>query len=1226
MSTTNPCIEDQVLKDYISGSMSPEEASSLEEHLLTCDRCTYSLNTIADKETVIEMIHARQTVTDEQGKALIDKLTKRLKARLPVREGGGVDTTLPTPERSSREGEMVMPAMHTEIVFDFLAPAEQPGCLGRLGPYRVLKVLGTGGMGIVLEAEETSLGRRVALKVMKKEMAEVVASRERFFREARVTASLEHDNVVTVFQVGEDHTTPWLAMQLLHGESLDDRLSRGEALELSESLRIGRETALGLAAAHEKGLIHRDIKPSNLWLDSTANDRVKILDFGLARSNDPKDAQITHSGTIIGTPAFMAPEQARGEPADARSDVFSLGCVLYRLVSGQLPFQGRDGIATLLAVTNDDPIPLQELSPNVPVALAELILQMLNKRAEGRPPTAQEVADRLAAIEQGQSPILSDEPEANTAPSQSSRWLGRPMAIALAVLLIGLGVIYGGAILRFATNKGQLIVETNDPSIEVVVRKGNVVVLDKTTKRTLTLSAGEYDIEVRGSNGLKFRTKQFSITRGGRKVLNVAHEVAARKDEKPLPDGGKTIHLDQEKPFTLVRGEKSQNYRHLSGALAVMQKGDRIVVHGNGPFPLEPLTLRGKGIDIRAGAGYRPRFTYVAPELQGGAKVKALMDLQDAPLHFEGCDVEFISDRALFVGGQQHRWTIRNCRFLLSDGYDSTGYRSLCSYAGPKLTLTNCLLAGGWTHCIALGADAEAHLENNVIATGLTRTSLITTGAGGQSIVLKNNTFVGWAVIDGSPQNTVQVQAAGNFFHVRMVFEQAFLATFNVKWKGGDNLYAGCVQEVHDKKNGKLLGKGLLALRKLPDLTQENVTEVKPLQHFHWDFARALPMEQAVKELQQITDAAKEKHQMKVLGPDWNLVGSGDAYVRGLAAEGKTVKKDQLRPDADQGGPFLILRKGKALRGHTSLEAAVKLSQNGDVIEIRGDGPFPGARVENRDITLRAAPGYRPTLTGESNPVLFVIGKTELVLEGLHLRGNVANYGEGRIAEMRNCSLDGSMTDLNGADHSVGFDYRFLSTFAPREGSPALIVNCFLPGSVLSSCPSMGKLILRNSVVGALAHHLREEKKPHYLELDRVVIWNPGATYQWLGGRGRGALEITAKHCLLENGTGEHFGMPSVSGHDSITKWTGSGNLYRIGMRRWLSPESKKTILGLAQWQKLWSSDTDSKAGTPLGYDAREWRLLPTSAGFKGGPGKDVGANVLLIGAVKPGAKEKTAR
>jgi serine/threonine protein kinase len=286
---------------------------------------------------------------------------------------------------------------------DMLAPPQAPGELGRLGTYRVLEMLGAGGMGVVFKAEDVRLQRVVALKAMLPALASDPANRERFLREARAAASIDHDHVVTIHQVDEDRGVPFLAMQFLEGEPLDQRLQRDGRLLVAEAMRIGREITEGLAAAHDRGLIHRDIKPANIWLQAP-RDRVKILDFGLARAaRAGSDSQhLTQQGAIVGTPAYMAPEQVRGTNMDCRCDLFSLGCVLFRMCTGRLPFDGADTLAILMALATHTPPRIDRLNPEVPGPLAELVVRLLSKRPEGRPASAHAVAEALAEIEKGE--------------------------------------------------------------------------------------------------------------------------------------------------------------------------------------------------------------------------------------------------------------------------------------------------------------------------------------------------------------------------------------------------------------------------------------------------------------------------------------------------------------------------------------------------------------------------------------------------------------------------------------------------------------------------------------------------------------------------------------------------------------------------------------------------------------------------------------------------------
>ena len=209
---------------------------------------------------------------------------------------------------------------------------------GWLAQYRVKRSSARAALASSSLAEDTQLARSVALKVIKPELDGAPRVRDRFMREAQATAAIRHDHIVTIYQVGRDHDTLFLAMEYLRGLSLQAWLDRGRRPSMDLVLRIGREIASGLTAAHRNGLVHRDIKPANIWLEAPSG-RVKILDFGMARS-ERDDVHITHAGTVMGTPAYMAPEQARGDTAGAGSDLFSLGCVLYRLSAGRLPFEG----------------------------------------------------------------------------------------------------------------------------------------------------------------------------------------------------------------------------------------------------------------------------------------------------------------------------------------------------------------------------------------------------------------------------------------------------------------------------------------------------------------------------------------------------------------------------------------------------------------------------------------------------------------------------------------------------------------------------------------------------------------------------------------------------------------------------------------------------------------------------------------------------------------------
>jgi serine/threonine protein kinase len=275
-----------------------------------------------------------------------------------------------------------------------------PGAPGLIGDYRVLDVLGRGGMGTVYRVYDPVLKRQLAVKLMHSRLTLDPVIRARFVREAQAQAAVVHDHVVSIFHVGQDRGVPFIAMPVLIGQSLATALDREPLQTVAEVLRIGGEVAEGLAVSHSVGLVHRDVKPGNIWLEGAVG-RVKLLDFGIARrvaaGPDGTDL-LTALGTIIGTPAYMSPEQAQGRPVDCRSDLFSFGTVLYQMATGHRPFQGPDVVSVLFALTRDNPLPPVVENPVIPPILSALIMRLLTKQPGERPTSARHVADELRRI------------------------------------------------------------------------------------------------------------------------------------------------------------------------------------------------------------------------------------------------------------------------------------------------------------------------------------------------------------------------------------------------------------------------------------------------------------------------------------------------------------------------------------------------------------------------------------------------------------------------------------------------------------------------------------------------------------------------------------------------------------------------------------------------------------------------------------------------------------
>jgi serine/threonine protein kinase len=276
-------------------------------------------------------------------------------------------------------------------IFTYLAAPTRPGSLGRLAHYEVLEVLGKGGFGTVFRASDERLHRVVAIKMLAPELAANATARRRFLREARAAAAVRHENIIDIHGVDEQ-PIPYLVMECVTGQTLQEKIDAAGPLELTEILRIGMQTARGLAAAHAQGLVHRDVKPANILLENGV-ERVKLTDFGLARSVD--DASVTQSGVVAGTPLFMSPEQAAGELVDPRSDLFSLGSVLYGMCTGRPPFRASGTMAVLKRVVEDTPRPVREINPEIPDWLEAIIAKLHAKKPDARFQTAIEVAELL---------------------------------------------------------------------------------------------------------------------------------------------------------------------------------------------------------------------------------------------------------------------------------------------------------------------------------------------------------------------------------------------------------------------------------------------------------------------------------------------------------------------------------------------------------------------------------------------------------------------------------------------------------------------------------------------------------------------------------------------------------------------------------------------------------------------------------------------------------------
>ena len=279
-----------------------------------------------------------------------------------------------------------------ETLLRILQKLEQADSLGRLDNYEIKRVIGRGAFGIVLEAFDSKLLRSVAIKLMVPTLATAREESQKFLSEAQAVAAIRHENVVQIYSI-EENPIPHLVMEYIPGKTLQSFVDEVGPLPLSDVLRIGQQIATGLDAAHQKGLVHRDIKPSNILIEQENDNLVKITDFGLAR--DINNISSTQWGLIVGTPMYMAPEQAEGDQIDQRSDLFSLGSVLYFMLTGRTPFQGTSAMTILNQVTREIPAPIQSIVPSVPDSICRIVTTLHSKNPENRYKTAREVADLL---------------------------------------------------------------------------------------------------------------------------------------------------------------------------------------------------------------------------------------------------------------------------------------------------------------------------------------------------------------------------------------------------------------------------------------------------------------------------------------------------------------------------------------------------------------------------------------------------------------------------------------------------------------------------------------------------------------------------------------------------------------------------------------------------------------------------------------------------------------
>jgi serine/threonine-protein kinase len=405
--------------------LSDEQARAMESHVEQCDLCSDRLMAVAGGAQFL--LETRSQLSSV--------------AELPTL--GDVACNLDD-VRSRRLEQMLR-----EIP---LGPTDDPDSLGRLGGYEICGLIGRGGMGVVLKGWDAALDRFVAIKVLSPVYAHHAEMRLRFAREARAAAAIVHENVVAIFGVDSEYDLPFLVMPYVRGESLQGRMDRTGPLQLEEILEIALQVARGLQAAHDQGVVHRDIKPGNILIPCSVS-RVMITDFGLARSID--DSTLTNSGLVAGTPAYMSPEQAKGESVQVHSDLFSLGSVMYAMCAGVPPFQADGSYATLRKIIEQRHRPLSSLRRNLPPWFIAIVDRLLEKNPGQRYISAAELAKDLE-----QALVYLRQPKQCQPPWPKKR-LANPRALhaMLVVAILLTGAVFGGRWM-FSSNSSSILEES----------------------------------------------------------------------------------------------------------------------------------------------------------------------------------------------------------------------------------------------------------------------------------------------------------------------------------------------------------------------------------------------------------------------------------------------------------------------------------------------------------------------------------------------------------------------------------------------------------------------------------------------------------------------------------------------------------------------------------------------------------------------------------------------
>ena len=1160
------CPSPELLRGLLIGEVSEEASVVISEHLMRCLTCQAATQTLSTNDTLLSLVRqaGRQPLAKISADVQRVIATIRVQCKVAALLLAHQDTQLSFVDDSVLGSKPRSRSIDDELtdLLSSIRPAESPEELGRVGDFRLLKLLGYGGMGAVFLAEDIRLQRPVALKLVRADAVRSRFGRERFLREARSAAKIKHENVVTIYQVGEENGVPFLAQEYLEGETLQQRLARDGRLSVASALSIGQQIAMGLVAAHGRGLVHRDIKPANVFLATNSHtpggtEIAKLLDFGLARAMSDSTL-LTQSGLIIGTPAFMSPEQANGDAVDHRTDLFSLGCVLYVMVTGQRPFHGENMMRILSSLAFETPTSVNVLRPEVPADFSRLIDQLLAKSVDDRTENANDVVARMVAIRlasdasQRLLPMAQPAAPAVTPPKRTVKTFlalfGGISTFALLSVIIITVTNQDGTKSRYQfpdTSTIKIVNESAKTPADTIKTPQEVTTPNTTASESVIKIAADETKGIDASNSL--RTKSMG----------------------PTP----TDHL---LPYVILHdGQAVGEFADLPVQRLEYRVGDVIEVRGNGPFHL-PRIATDRGLILRAAEGFQPVFV---PDDTVLANEHWIM-IAKGPLRLEGCEFRRmrLDDLDIFaVFGDS--FEIVNC--TLARG--AANNPSLTEFRCPTVRIADSLLISGAGHVgFSLHPEVrEFSIENSIYLCNAYCAISIDQSELPRTFRLEHNTFSGPYFLfsgglfqeskDHPAREPLRIIARHNLFtsEITLVAQisngQLTMDDFRsrITWQGEGNVAPKFIDQIALEE---LAGSEKAGLISLPQL--------RVPANRAWA-ANATVADRVAAIRQAVTaDQPESAAEVEI---NWDQIGPGLGYLNTLDPQ----ERDREQPEALlDGGPFTLVHAEEQARGFATLADAVRASLDGDTIELRTNESLTASldlSIPGRRLTIRAARGYQPKFLDTSMLRLGSGHDWEFV--NLNLYGSLGTYCHGQIRRVQNCAFEvGELRDSR--------PYGLYLSGHESSGPEVEVVNCVLPGLTVIGVAPGRKVVFRNSVLQSCELGTPScAEGDQFLSLEACVILNAAQPFPLMSidhPQGRGF--ISASHCLFD-------GCFLFDVQPDRLTWTGDRNQFRLWNHAWYREGSLgQDILDLMSWQQRWGSDANSTSGSSIYFDPQQWR------------------------------------